>query len=235
MILDDASQRNMFSADDYLIQNKPVSVLCLPVLRQAKLIGMLYLENNLVKGAFTPDRIAVLEVLAAQAAISLDNSRLYAALRESQRLLQSIIDNSAAVIYVKDLGGRYLLINRRYEELFHVKRQDIAGKTDYDIFPRELADAYRAFDQRVVTAGRCWKRRRRCPRMTGSIPISPSRRRCSTKLGHLMRSAASPRTLLIANRRRRLCKKRMKNWNRGLSSGPGNYPRRIPSSRNWTI
>ena len=153
VILNDASEITMFSSDEYIMMNKPVSVLCLPVLRQANLIGLLYLENNLVRGAFTPDRIAVLEVLAAQAAISLENSTLYAALRESKHLLQSIIDNSAAVIYVKDLEGRYLLINRRYEELFHVKRQEIAGKTDFDIFPKERADAYRAFDRRVVAAG----------------------------------------------------------------------------------
>jgi PAS domain S-box-containing protein len=72
---------------------------------------------------------------------------------ESQCLLRGIIDNSAAMIYVKDLEGRYLLINRRFEELFHFTREAVTGKTDHDLFPRELADAFRAFDQRVLAAG----------------------------------------------------------------------------------
>jgi predicted ATPase/signal transduction histidine kinase len=88
VILDDTSQQTWLTSDDYLIRNKPVSVLCLPLLRQAHLIGVLYLENNLVRGAFTPDRITVLEVLTAQAAISLENSRLYASLQKSREELE---------------------------------------------------------------------------------------------------------------------------------------------------
>jgi PAS domain S-box-containing protein len=76
------------------------------------------------------------------------------ALRTSQHLLQSIIDNSTTVIYVKDVAGRYRLINRRYEELFHVTRAGVVGKTDYDLFPPERASAFRAFDQQVLAAGR---------------------------------------------------------------------------------
>jgi PAS domain S-box-containing protein len=75
------------------------------------------------------------------------------ALRDSQHLLQAIIDNSKAVIFVKDLQGRYLLINRRFEELFHVRRDSITGKSDYDLFSKERADAFREFDQRVLAAG----------------------------------------------------------------------------------
>ncbi len=75
------------------------------------------------------------------------------ALRKSRALLQSIIDNSTAIIYVKDLEGRYLLINRRFEELFHVTREAVPGKTDFDLFPKFRADAYRGFDQRVLAAG----------------------------------------------------------------------------------
>lgn len=71
------------------------------------------------------------------------------ALRESQELLQSIISNSTTVVYVKDLAGRYLLINRRFEELFHVTQAGILGKTDYDLFPKAQADAFCAVDQKV--------------------------------------------------------------------------------------
>jgi PAS domain S-box-containing protein len=77
MILDDASKPNMFSDDDYLRERQSKSVLCLPLIKQQQLTGILLLENTLTSHAFTADRIAVLELIAAQAAISLENSRLY--------------------------------------------------------------------------------------------------------------------------------------------------------------
>jgi PAS domain S-box-containing protein len=81
-----------------------------------------------------------------------ERKRAEEAIRESQQLLQSIIDNSAAVIYVKDLEGRYLLVNRRYSELFHVSDEAIVGKSDHELFPKDMADAFRAMDQRVAAA-----------------------------------------------------------------------------------
>ena len=75
-------------------------------------------------------------------------------LRESRHLLQSIIDFSAAVIYVKDLEGRYLLINRRYEELFHITKEAIRGHTDRDLFPEESANVFQANDLRALEEGR---------------------------------------------------------------------------------
>ncbi len=86
--------------------------------------------------------------------IEAERERAEEAQRASHRLLQGVIDNSTAVIYVKDAAGRYMLINQRYEELFHVARDAIVGKTDYDLFPKDRADAFRAFDLRVLEAGR---------------------------------------------------------------------------------
>jgi len=82
-----------------------------------------------------------------------ERQRAEAAIRESQELLQAIADNAAAVIYVKDLQGRYLMVNRRYSELFHISNEAIVGKTDHDLFSSEAADAFRAMDQRVAAAG----------------------------------------------------------------------------------
>ncbi len=75
------------------------------------------------------------------------------ALRISEQRLQSILDNARAVIYVKDIDGRYVLVNQLFESLFHVRRIDVVGKTDRDLFPPELADIYQANDQRVLAAG----------------------------------------------------------------------------------
>ncbi len=71
-------------------------------------------------------------------------------LRESQQRLQAILDNSFAVIYLKDAQGRYLLVNQRYETLFHVERDSVLGKTDHDVFPKLMADAFRANDERAI-------------------------------------------------------------------------------------
>jgi two-component system sensor histidine kinase/response regulator len=72
----------------------------------------------------------------------------------SDRELQSILDNSTAVIQVKDLSGRYVRINRRFEEIFGLDRSQIVGKTDHDLFPKEIADRFRANDVEVAETGR---------------------------------------------------------------------------------
>ncbi len=77
VLLNDVAVLNPFSADPYVIQARPKSVLCLPVVRQSKLVAVLYLENSLTAGAFTPGKVALLDLLASQAAISLENAALY--------------------------------------------------------------------------------------------------------------------------------------------------------------
>ncbi len=72
--------------------------------------------------------------------------------RSSEELLQAIVDNSLAVIFVKDLEGRYLLINRRFEEIFQRSRATDLGRTDYDFFSKDTADALRDMDERVAAA-----------------------------------------------------------------------------------
>ena len=301
VILDDASVQNLFSEDEYVRQQRPRSILCLPLVKQAKLMGVLYLENKLVPRVFTPKRLAMLELLASQAAISLDHARLYAdlgrlnaelkqensdrkkaeealraseerwrklfenssagialvtpdgryiaanlalqkmlgyteeelqrltalevsheedragteailaesadgqrrdyriekryrrkddnviwadvsstlvpptgsapaffatvvvditerkraeeELRESEQRLQDIVDNTTAVVFVKDLDLRYLLVNREYERRHCVRRDQIRGKTDYDILPHDVAEAVRDNDRQVIEAG----------------------------------------------------------------------------------
>ena len=87
VILDDASAQNPFSVDEYIRQKRARSVLGLPLVKQTKLIGVLYLENNLTPHVFTPARLAVLKLLASQAAISLENARLYTDLQRSEAYL----------------------------------------------------------------------------------------------------------------------------------------------------
>jgi PAS domain S-box-containing protein len=87
VLLDDAIDPNPYSADEYFTRQHPKSVLCFPIAKQTRLIGVLYLENDLATHAFTPDRLAVLKLLAAQAAISLENALIYETLQESEARL----------------------------------------------------------------------------------------------------------------------------------------------------
>ena len=90
VLLDDASSDSVYSKDEYVRQNHSRSVLCLPIVRQGKLVGVLYLENDLAPLVFTSSRVAVLQLLASQAAISLENASLYSDLELQAGLLQKL-------------------------------------------------------------------------------------------------------------------------------------------------
>ncbi|HSF72744.1 MAG TPA: AAA family ATPase, partial [Microcoleus sp.] len=91
LIFDDASNQPRFASDPYIIQHQPQSLLCTPISERGKMMGILYLENNLATGVFTRDRVAILNILCSQAAISLQNARLYQQSQEyAQKLEQSI-------------------------------------------------------------------------------------------------------------------------------------------------
>jgi predicted ATPase/class 3 adenylate cyclase len=77
VVLNDATREGKFTKDPYIIHNEPQSILCAPLIDRGKLSGIVYLENNLTTGAFTPDRLEVLHLLSAQAAISIQNARFY--------------------------------------------------------------------------------------------------------------------------------------------------------------
>ena len=90
IVLNDASAEGTFTKDEYVVNKKPKSVLCVPITNQGKLIGVLYMENNLSAGAFTPARVETLKVLSAQAAISIENARLILEMEDKARLQQEM-------------------------------------------------------------------------------------------------------------------------------------------------
>jgi signal transduction histidine kinase len=91
VVLDDASNPNIFSTDPYIASKKAKSVLSSPIMHQNELIGIIYLENSLARGSFAPDRLAILELLSSQAAISLKNSLLYSNLKETEHALREAL------------------------------------------------------------------------------------------------------------------------------------------------
>ncbi|MEH1817075.1 MAG: AAA family ATPase [Nostoc sp.] len=93
LVIDDATVKNSFTSDSYIIQQQPKSLLCTPIIHQGKLIGILYLENNLIAGVFTHDRLQLINLLCSQAAISLENASLYQRSQENtQDLEHSLTD-----------------------------------------------------------------------------------------------------------------------------------------------
>ncbi|MBU7583578.1 MAG: AAA family ATPase [Nostoc sp. TH1S01] len=101
VVLLDASADTTLANDPYIVRQQPKSILCSPILRQGKLMGILYLENNLVAGAFTSDRIEILNLICAQAAISLENARLYESAQEyAQKLEQAFTDLQHAQLQI---------------------------------------------------------------------------------------------------------------------------------------
>ena len=150
VILDDASAQSPFSADPYIVQCRVRSILCLPLINQAKLIGILYLENNLTPHVFTPDRVTVLKVLASQAAISLENSQLYRDLADREGKIRRLVDANILGIFIWDLEGAIVEANEGFLHMLHYDREDLAsGRVRWrDLTPLE----WRECDERALAA-----------------------------------------------------------------------------------
>ncbi|HSZ76504.1 MAG TPA: AAA family ATPase [Chthoniobacterales bacterium] len=148
VILDDALVRNnLFSEDEYFRQQRARSVLCLPLIKQAKLMGVLYLENNLAPGVFTTMRLAMLELLASQAAISLDHARLYAdliqenndrkkaeeALRVSEERWSMLAENTSAGIALTAPNGRFIAANLALQKMLGYTEEELQERAISDI------------------------------------------------------------------------------------------------------
>lgn len=125
VILDDASSQNAFSADPYIAQGRVLSVLSIPLINHGKLTGILYLENNLTPKVFTPDRVALLKVLASQAAISLENSRLYRDLADREAKIRRLVDSNIIGIFIADREGRIHEANDAFLRILGYEREDL--------------------------------------------------------------------------------------------------------------
>jgi class 3 adenylate cyclase len=90
VVLDDAVRSGQFTNDPYIQKHQPKSILCVPLINQSQIVSIVYLENNLTAGAFTPERVELLKVLSGQAAISIQNSKLFTEVRENEARLAQL-------------------------------------------------------------------------------------------------------------------------------------------------
>ncbi|MFC5300967.1 diguanylate cyclase [Azospira restricta] len=124
VVIDDARGQTPFSRDPYFLREHPVSVLCEPILQQGKLVGMLYLENNLTAGTFTEARLELLRLLSAQAAISIENARLYGGLeRKVEERTQKLQDSLATQEQLNaELHASSVKLEAAYAQLHEANR-----------------------------------------------------------------------------------------------------------------
>ena len=127
VMLGDAATPNLFSADDYLRGRQSKSILCLPLIKQRELTGILFLENALTSHAFTPARVGVLELLAAQAAVSLEKARLYVDLKGRETKVRRLVDSNIMGILIKTLDGQIQEANQAFLEIVGYDQTDVAA------------------------------------------------------------------------------------------------------------
>jgi PAS domain S-box-containing protein len=148
VLLHDASSQNSFSVDGYIREHRSRSVLCLPLLKQTRLLGLLYLENNLTPHAFTPARMAVLKLLASEAAISMENTRLYSDLQEREARVRRLVDSNIVGVMIWNLDGRILEANDAFLGILQYGREDFVADGVHwtDLTPAE----WRQQDERAI-------------------------------------------------------------------------------------
>ncbi len=141
IVLGDAILEGQFTHDNYFVNNKTKSALCTPLLNQAQLIGLLYLENNIASEAFTPARLAVLKVLSSQAAVSLENALLYRTLEQKveERTAQLAKANEEITQLNKQLKGENLRMSaeldvaRQLQQMLLPKKEELEQVDDLEI------------------------------------------------------------------------------------------------------
>jgi PAS domain S-box-containing protein len=150
-ILADPLLSETFSSDDYLKRERPRSVLCLPLLKEAQFIGAIYLENKVTANVFTSDTLDVLNYLAIQGVISLENADLYAALSQKDRYqkvaeaefqkqianIDELFDLAPVAMALVTMKAEVLRINREFTALFGFDSSEIVGRNAYEMIVPE--------------------------------------------------------------------------------------------------
>ena len=168
VVLEEAWRSDLFRNDPYVKVNRLKSLLCAPIVHQGIIKGIIYLENTLTGGAFTEERVEIVRLIASQAAISLENARLYqslladierrkaveAELRSSEEMARSLLDALKDSLVLIDRSGMVLSLNTTTARGFEMNTERIVGRSLWDLLPRDVAGRRRGFVERAVRSGR---------------------------------------------------------------------------------
>ncbi|MFM0369771.1 trifunctional serine/threonine-protein kinase/ATP-binding protein/sensor histidine kinase [Paraburkholderia aspalathi] len=174
VFLDDAATSSPFATDPYVREHRARSILCLTLMNQAKLTGALYLENNLAARVFSPARIAVLKLVASQAAISLENARLYRDLTEREAKIRRLVDANIIGIIVWNADGDILEANDAFLRMVGYAREDlVSGRVRWrDLTPPEWRQGAEQALAEAVQTGRVKPYEKEYVRKDGSrVPV----------------------------------------------------------------
>ena len=157
LLLNDATDEDIFTQDDYVMKARPRSILCFPILSKSHLTGVLYLENMQNTYAFSQDRVAVLKLLASQSAIAIENAKLYQQLNESRNKYLALYENAVEGIFEINMQGELISTNPAAVQLMGYKDW-VDGEaqqidfSDFFVDPEELKDFIRRLqnDTRIV-------------------------------------------------------------------------------------
>ena len=174
VFLDDAQAEAPFSDDSYIRQHHARSILCLPLMNQAKLTGALYLENNLTARVFSPTRISVLKLVASQAAISLENARLYRDLAEREARIRRLVEANIIGVTVWSANGEVLEANDAFLRMLGYDREDVlSGRVCWkDLTPAEWRQSSERALAETMQTGRAQPYEKEYIRKDGSrVPV----------------------------------------------------------------
>lgn len=139
VLLNDTSVESQFTVDEYVRSRVAQSILCLPILKQARLIGVLYLESRSTRHAFTPLRITILKLLASQAAVSIENANLYHDLARREAKIRRLVDANIIGLMIWNSQGKVLDANEAFLDMVGYGHDDLAaGRLSWrDLTPSE--------------------------------------------------------------------------------------------------
>ncbi len=174
VMLDDAAARSPFGVDSYIRQRQARSILCLPLLNQANLVGVLYLENSLSPRVFAPARVPVLKLLASQAAIALENAHLYREVAERETKIRRLVDSNIIGIFIWDFDGRVVEANDEFLRMVNYDREDlVSGRIKWtDLTPPDWRERDNAKIEQHKISGRLEPFEKEYTRRDGSrVPV----------------------------------------------------------------
>lgn len=155
VVLHDAGQHPTFQQDPHVVRRSVRSVMCVPLLAQNRLSGVLYLENNLHPGVFAVERTQIVKTLSAQAAISIENAKLYGSLAVSEQRYRSVFEGASDLIFLTTPEGQIVDVNPACMTIFGYTREEMLtfSMTDFYVDPRQRGEFRRAIESAGMVSG----------------------------------------------------------------------------------
>ncbi|WP_172193919.1 diguanylate cyclase [Saccharibacillus qingshengii] len=149
IIVDDASSDGRLSDDPYIRMNRPRSLVCMPLINQNKTVAVIYLENNLVAGAFTQERMKIINLLSRDMVFSLENASLYEELEQSEAKYRELVDNMQDGIFMIQ-SGRFVYVNNALADMVGYRTDEMLGaRYDAFIHPRDTERVQQYYRNRI--------------------------------------------------------------------------------------